>query len=354
MYLEIANLLRRCASEVNPFTPAMLGAFFGLPERHFSQESANGPVLFHQAGSIQPVAYVLRGTIFWPDNRRIVRGYPRILPSSDYTPERFAITEERHVFMAVREGEAVVERKEGGVTIRLYHHGDYFYCATNDVYDGGNPLVGAGIENVRSLGIDYGAQAGRLLESAYKGAMNLASIGYVPVFEMLLPELETAVPAHRPDMILIDVIEPDFTFADRLEKERIAEDYGLKVVASEGRLQGLATEGAFFKRLRGLEHEATRQGIAGFVVKGRVGDSDQVFLKTEPASVREHSPALPQSDLWAVYETIAEEFAAEPLTDPLFVEELMLDYIGDHSRSVRWQVQDFLAANPAGERAEPG
>ncbi|HEX5323401.1 MAG TPA: hypothetical protein VFW40_06410 [Capsulimonadaceae bacterium] len=352
MYFEIAQMLKRCAGEVKEFTPAMLAGFFGVPERHFSQESANGPILFHQAGNTQPVAYVLRGTIFWPDNRQIVRGYPRILPTSDYTPERFAITEERQILNAAREGEAVVERKESGVTIRLYHHGNFFYCATNDVYDGGNPLVGAGIENVRSLGIDYGAQAGRLLSGTYKGAMNLASIGYTPVFEMMLPELESAVPAHRPDMALIDVIDPDFTFVDRLEKERIAEDYGLKVVISEGRIQGLTTEGAFFKRLRGLEHEATREGTAGFVIKGRVEESDQAFLKVEPVAVREHFPSFPQSDLWAVYETLTEEFSQQTLADTLFVEELMLDYLGDHSRGARWQAQDFLSEHgnqPAGE-----
>jgi hypothetical protein len=343
MYFEIGQLLKRCAVEVKEFAPAALAAFFGVPGRHFSQEGTNGPILYHQAGSDQPVSYVLRGSIFWPDDKQIVRGYPRILSSSDYTPERFAVTEERRMLEAARLGEALIERKECGVTIRLYHHGNYFYCATNDVYDGGNPLVGAGIENVRSLGIDYGAQAGRLLESTYKGAMKLAAIGYVPVFEMVLPELETAFPPHRPDMVLIDVIDPDFTFVDRLEKERIAEDYRLKVIGSEGRMQELSTEGAFFKRLRGLEHEATRAGIAGFVIKGRVDESDQAFLKVEPAVVRDHSSTFPLSDLWAVYETIGEEFPPATLADALFVEELMLDYLGDHGRAARWQVQDFLA-----------
>lgn len=348
MYFEIAQMLKECAGAVKEFTPAGLAEFFGVPARHFSQEGEAGAIVFHQAGAIQPISYVLRGTIFWPDNKQIVRGYPRILPLSDYTPERFAVTEERNLLAAAQESEIVVERKECGVTIRLYRHAGYFYCATNDVYDGGNPLVGAGIENVRSLGVDYGAQASRILESQYRRATDLAAIGYTPVFEMVLPELETAVPAHRPDLILIDVIEPDCTFADRLEKERIAEDYGLKVVAVEARMRGIATEGAFFKRLRGLEHEATRAGIAGFVVKGHVADSDQAFLKIEPANIREYAPVFTESDLWAVFDTLSEDFGAEALADPLFVEELMLDYLGDRSRATRWRVQDFLA-----ERAAP-
>ena len=352
MYFQIAQLLKKCAGEVEEFTRASLAEFFGVPERHFSQEGTSGPIVFHQAGSVQPISYVLRGTIFWPDNRQIVRGYPRILPVSDYTAERFAVTEERNMLTAAQDGEAVIERKEDGVTIRLYHHAGYFYCATNDVYDGGNPLVGAGIENVRSLGIDYGAQASRILESQYRRATALAAIGYTPVFEMLLPELETAVPAHRPDLVLIDVIDPDFTFADRLEKERIAEDYGLKVVATEGRMQGMTTEGAFFKRLRGLEHEASHAGIAGFVVKGRVGESDQAFLKVEPANIREYAPAFTESDLWAVFDTLSEEFPAATLVDPLFTEELMLDYLGDRSRAARWRVQDFLGQHTAASAGE--
>src|SRR5579884_2651174 len=116
MYFEIARLLRQCRTEVEEFSPAALAKFFGVPERHFSQDGEGGPILFHQAGSTLPVSYVLRGTIFWPQDKQIVRGYPRILPLSDYTPERFAITEERQLFAAAREGEAVIERKECGAT----------------------------------------------------------------------------------------------------------------------------------------------------------------------------------------------------------------------------------------------
>lgn len=352
MYFEIAQMLKRCAGEVKEFSPDSLAEFFGIPSRHFSQEGGAGAIVFHQAGSIEPISYVLRGTIFWPDDKQIVRGYPRIPPISDYTLERFAITEERNVLAAAQEGDAVVERKEDGVTIRVYHHGGYFYCATNDVYDGGNPLVGAGIENVRSLGIDYGSQASRILESQYRRAADLAAFGYTAVFEMLVPELETAIPAHRPDLVLIDVIDPDFTFADRLEKERIADDYGLKAVQTEGRMHESTAEGAFFKRLRGMEHEAARNGSAGFVVKGRVGESDQAFLKVQPANVREYAPPFTQSDLWAVYDTVSEEFPASALDDALFTEELMLDYLGNRNRATRWRVQDFLterAGRPAGE-----
>ena len=62
--------------------------------------------------------------MFFADTRQIVRGYPRILPASDYTADRFAATQERTFFRALRDGEVIVEKKEDGVNIRLYRHKD--------------------------------------------------------------------------------------------------------------------------------------------------------------------------------------------------------------------------------------
>ena len=210
--------------------------FFGVGIGSFSQD---GPAItYHQSGSHAPISYVLKGTIFFADTRQIVRGYPRILPASDYTTDRFAATQERNLFRALRDGEVIVEKKEDGVNIRLYKHDKAYGFATRDVYDGSNPLVSAGIENVRGLGIDYGTQARKLMDKRYPHAYKLADLGYVPCFEMLLPEVETVIPADQPDMVLIDVIDPDFQFVDRLEKERIAEDYRLNLVELQGRLVG--------------------------------------------------------------------------------------------------------------------
>lgn len=341
MYLEIAQKLRECAQAVPEFTIESLSRFFGVPTRSFSQE---GPVLtFHQSENQAAVAYVLKGTIFFTDSRQIVRGYPRILPTSDYTPERFAATQERLLFRALRDGEVTVEKKEDGVNIRLYMRNAQPLFATRDVYDGGNPLVAAGIENVRALGIDYGAQAKQLVDKMYPKAYALAELGYTPCFEMLLPEIETVIPADQPDMVLIDVMDPDFTFVDRLEKERIAEDYRLRVVELHGRLTGGSEAGDVYKRLRGLEHLATRDGIEGYVTKGRFENSDQVFVKVKPAVVREAHQVFTPSDLKAVYEAVQEDFPAEYLADAEFAEAAMLDYLGAHGRNARWQVQDFLA-----------
>jgi len=349
MYLDIAEKLRECARSVSPYTREALAAFFGVGVGAFSQD---GPVItYHQSGSHAAVSYVLKGTIFFADTRKIVRGYPRILPASDYTTDRFAATSERTLFRTLRDGEVIVEKKEDGVNIRLYQRGDKYQrgdrrseylFATRDVYDGSNPLVSAGIENVRGLGIDYGSSARKLIDKLYPAAYKLADLGYVPCFEMTLPEIETIIPADRPDMILVDVIDPDFMFVDRLEKERIAEDYRLNLVALHGRLSGGSEAGDIYKRLRSLEHLATRDGKEGFVVKGRFEGSDQLFLKVKPAVVRDAHRLFSLADLQAVWEALNEDFTPADLADPEFAEEAMLDYLGSHGRNPRWQVQDFL------------
>ncbi len=346
MYLETSRLLRRCQAEVAQFTPPSLASFFGLPLRHFQQASKTSPITFHQAGHMSAMSYTLRGTIFWPDDKQIVRGFPRILPTSDYTPERFVSGSERLTIQAAREGDAVIEDKLPGTCIRLYHHQGELLCATTCVYDGGNPIVAAGVENADALGLDYGAQASGLIASRYPKATRLAKLGYQAVFVLLMPEVDSPVAVDRPDLILIDVVDPDHQFVERLEKERIAEDYGLKVVPMEGHLTlpGAPTPGedGAFKRLRGLEHQAAREGRAGYVIKACFEGSDQLYLKVEPAAVRDWSPGFSQSDLAATFSAIHDDFAQTFDPDPEFLEELMLDYLGSRNRKVRWQVQDFL------------
>ena len=354
MYLDIAERLRECARTVPAFTREALAAFFGVGIGSFSQEGV--AITYHQSGSHAPVSYVLKGTVFFTDTRQIVRGYPRILPASDYTTDRFAATQERSLFRALRDGEVTVEKKEDGVNIRLYRHGDKkgspYLFATRDVYDGDNPLVSAGLENVRGLGIDYGSQARKLIDKMYPQAYKLADLGYVPCFEMTLPEIETVILADRPDMVLIDVIDPDYQFVDRLEKERIAEDYRLNLVELQGRLVGGSEAGDVYKRLRSLEHLATRDGIEGYVVKGRFESSDQVFLKVKPASVRDAHRVFTAADLKAVWEAVREDFTPADLAEPELAEEAMLDYLGTHGRNARWQVQDFLQESLAGLKTD--
>lgn len=344
MYLELAEKLRECAQSVPNFTIEALSEFFGVSRSSWSQDGQ--ALTYHQAGSQKQVSFVLKGTVFFADTRQIVRGYPRILPTSDYTTERFAASQERFLFRALRDGEVTIEKKEDGINIRLYKRNDQYLFATRDVYDGSNPLIAAGIENVRALGIDYSAQARSLIDKLYPKAYKLADLGYVPCFEMLLPEVDMVIPADHSDMVLIDVIDPDFLFVDRLEKERIAEDYGLNLVELQGRMVGGSEVGDVYKRLRGLEHLAAREGIEGYVAKGRFEQSDQLFIKIKPAAVREAHRVFTRDDLRAVWEAVREDFTPADLSDPEFAEEAFLDYLNAHGRNARWQVQDFLNEQP--------
>ena len=343
---SITQLLSQIATLARPLTPALLAGYFGLPERHFHSNGPDGPIQFSQAGLTDPVAYDLRGTLFWPADGQVVRGYPRILPASDYATDAAAVYNESALFEALALQEAAIEIKHSGIGLRLYYRKGKLHFATDAVYNGRNPLIGSGIEGVRALGIDCASQAMRLLESSYRNAAALVRLGYVAAFEMALPEIETLIPAEKPDLILIDVFDPDYCLADRLEKERIAEDYGLRVVELHGRMQNSATPAEMYSRLRALEHIAAKDDVLGFVVKAPYR-SDQIALKVESPTTRQAWITVAPGDMSAAYEAAREAFpeAILPSADrnhDSFLEEIMLEYLGDRRRSVRWQVSSFL------------
>ena len=356
MPTEIAPLLRTLPDTIKPFTPESLAEFFAIPVRHFRQRTPKSPIEFHQAGLIDSIAYALQGTLFWSSDSRIIRGIPRVLATSDYVSNQLAIETEAAMFEALTLHEGAIEVMEPGVTMRLYDRSGSLHFATDAAFDGGNPVTGAGIENARALGIDYASQAMRLLEGSYRKSAALARLGYVLVFSLLLPERESIVPIDRPDLVLTDVIDPDHFFVDRLEKERIAEDYGLAVSTLHGRLLSAATPSEFYSRLRGLEHIAARDDVAGYVVKVP-WNHDQLTVKVEPPSVRQAWTIVDEADIRAVYDAIRTDFGAQaappggsietaallaPLDDLGFLSETMLTYLADYSRSVRWQVLQWL------------
>ncbi len=345
---DIASLLRRCASDVVQFKPSTLADFFGISAKHFHQASETDPIIFIQADRLDEIAFALRGTIFWPDTKQVFRGYPRSLPTSDYTGNRLALVSDLQFARAAFGGaECIAEPKLYGATIRVYIHAGDLYCATNVAHDGGNPLVGAGIDNSRSLGIDYGSQAARILLTRYGNVERLAKLGYVAVFVLQLPEFAPNATIDHADMILVDAVDPDHVFVNRLEKERIGEDYGLKVIDLAARITTTSTEPlAFLRRCRALEHQAQAtpvNGAGGLIVKGRIDENaDQIMCTVEPSAERDRAREITASDIAAVTDEIVSQFGDNVWEDAQFSEGLMLEYLGSQHRSVRWRVYDYL------------
>ncbi len=348
-----AAWLRACSQTVKLFTPHSLSEFFGIEPRHFHQPQPGGAIVFNGADNSSGEAYLLHGAFFWPgtagganSEQQIVRGLPRILPTSDFTTDPFAAALEPSLATAAFSGEAVAEPKLYGSTIRVYSHNGDLYCASDVAHDGGNPLVGAGIDNSRALGIDYGGQAAGILTRRYPKVDRLARLGYVAVFILQLPEFAPDESVDSADMVLVDVIDPDYCFVDRLEKERIAEDYSLTLVDLAARLSIAAdTPLPFLKRCRALEHQAAQSGMPGYIVKAHLDDRTELFCKVETSSERERDREITSSDLTAVTEEITSQFGNAIWTDrPRFAEGLILEYLGTRHRSALWSVQAYLAA----------
>jgi hypothetical protein len=325
------------------YTPDNLARYFSLPSIYFVQHGdRDGPIVFHQAGAAVSRAIEMSGAIFWPKSRQIVRGLPRILPSSDHTREAAAAHYDRAFIDCLKNHEAVIETKEPGQAVRLYCQNGSYYFATRATHDGREPLTGAGIDNAKTLGVTLASQARRICDADCPGAYKLASLGYTLIFALLLPERESFIPADRPALVFIDAVDPDFEFVDRLEKERIAEDYALPIVASHGRIASISADSAYFGRLRALELTAAQNGDSGYVVKIKRQDDGAYFaVRAEPPGSYSWRQAFSESDMQGVYDTILEDFKA-PIQPAEFLEELMLEYLGSSRRSTRWQVADWI------------
>ena len=333
--------LRALPASVGVFTRESLAAHFGLPTVLFTQRGPTGPIVFHQGGAIIPESYRLRGAIFWPKSKRVIPGIPQTLPSSDHTTEPAAVHNDRAFLDFLADGEAVIETREPGVAVRLYQHAGRPFFATHSTSDGHDPLLGAGIENVRTLGLDFGGQARRLCDQLCPKAYRLAALGYILVFVLLLPERDTLPQADHPDLVLVNVIDPDYEFVDRLEKERIAADYGLNLVAQHGRIGNIGSNADYFGRLRALELTAAQNDGPGYIVKAVNEDGEQLSVVAESSSSRSWPQRFDEFDLKAARETILEDFG-NAIIPPTLLEELMLEYLGSRRRSVRWQIAKWI------------
>ena len=358
---DFAVRLREC-EKLEQFTSSSLAAFWNLSTAHFLSATDDSPIQFFGLGDESDLARHLRGAQFFtktgPKSKpRIIRGHPRILPTSDQTESRSAILTEKLLFdsLASGYGDAIVEPKLVGQTIRVYSQGGDLFCATDVSFDGGNPLVGAGIENSRALGIDYGHQAARLVTERYGKIDRLARLGYVGVFVLTLPETASGQTVDGADLVLVDVIDPDHQFVERNEKERVAEDYGLTVVPLTTRLSVPETADSplsFVRACRGLARQAHQEALPGYIVKIRADDSsDQAFVRVESMTERDRPREFSSSDLTAVVDEITGQYGDTIWSDPLTSEAMMLDFLGSHHASAVRQVHAYIDAWQAAKKS---
>jgi len=350
---EFASKLREC-EKIDKMTPESLAEFWSLPVAHFLWASMSSPIQFFTLGSNSETAIFLRGAQFFPsltpgESHRIIRSHPCIFPTSDHTQSRYQILLEQTITDCLTNSDdGFIEPKIPGQTIRVFSHNGDLYCATDISFDGGNPLVGAGIENSRSLGIDYGHQAARLVSESYPKVERLAKLGYVVVFVLSLPETSDGYNVERADLILVDVIDPDHQFVDRNEKERIADDFSLNCVELSGRItlgENVSDPSAFVRHCRGFSRQAHQESLPGYIVKIRQDDSsDQAFVKVESASERDRSRDFSMSDLTAVVDEITGQYGDTVWTNTIQAEELMLEFLGTHHPSAVRQVHGYIDA----------
>lgn len=350
---EFSARLRAC-ERMAAMTPETLAQFWNVPARHFFWSSQSAPIQFFALGDASDAALLLRGALFFPaasgQTNHVVRSHPRVLPTSDHTQSRYQVLLEQQIADALGgEGSAVVEPKIHGETIRVFARAGELYCATDAAFDGGNPLVGAGIENSRALGVDYGHQAARVLTERYAKVERLTRLRYVAVFVLALPETSPGQEIDAADLILVDVIDPDQQFVERTEKERIAEDYGLSVVPLTARLTLRGgpsdTPLAFVRQCRALARQAQQESLPGVIVKVHADDaSDQAFVKVETLAEHDRSREFASSDLAAVVDEITGQYGDTIWADPRAAEEMMLDYLGTHHPSAVRQVHRYIAS----------
>jgi hypothetical protein len=283
------------------------------------------------------------GTVFDLDSRQVVPAVGQIPEVADSSPNSIQFAAEQSIWQACHSGEVTLEQKIEGVPIRFWRKGGKLTAATMRSAEGADPLIGVGVDNPASLGLFRGAHALSLAAASYPRINDLVAIGYTPSFVMCLPEMVSMIPCERPDLILTDVLDPRFDPVDRLELERIAEDYRLRAVPLEGRLVDFNSEDALLKRLRSLGHQASQQMLAGYVVKARTLDGKWAALQVPSVDIRDWKPAFAEGDIATAAEFAASITSMTGTVSASQIAELTLDVIGVHTRSVRRQVEHFFA-----------
>ncbi|MBN1352433.1 hypothetical protein JXJ21_23750 [candidate division KSB1 bacterium] len=324
MYLDFYEIFQG-VNRVEPWSIDSLATYFNMPAKCFA-EVAPGVILVIQKWAEQPIGYLMRGSIFFVNERIAVRGMPKIMYGRVYqegTPA--AVVAEQELLSCLKHDSIIFEEKLDGVNIRMYCVREKTYFATRMKYDGYS----------EKGDFIFGNMARDIVKKKYPGAYELAASGDVPIFEMLSPRFDyLTIKAKQDDLFLIDVLRQN-KFLQREEKEELAQQYHLKVPRIISKINRDLSSKQFLKEVKRLEHYAHQLGIEGVVAKAFAGESDQVFLKVKTQDVRtEHwgTMGIPRRFIVEAIrnlraESTRDEFVNRELALDKIVEELADDFI---------------------------
>lgn len=324
MYLDF-NQTFQGVYAVKDWSVESLSQYFKMPAECFA-EVAPGVILVIQKWTEQAIGYLMRGSIFFVEERVAIRGMPKIMYGRIYqesTPA--AVVAERELLSCLKNDTILFEEKLDGVNIRMYRVKNKVYFATRMKYDG-----------VSEKGdFIFGEIAETIIDKKYPKAYELVDAAYILIFEMLSPKFDyLTLKAKQDDMILIDVMQQN-KFLRRGEKEKLARQYDLKVPKIISTIDRSLSQKQFLKEIKSLEYYCHQLGIKGVVAKAFKDDSDQVFLKVKTQDVwTEHwgTMGIPKRFITEVIrqfkaELSKEEFINRDFTLSKIIEELSDDFV---------------------------
>ena len=324
MYLDFYKTFQGVFT-IEDWSVESLSQYFQMPARCFA-EVAPGVILAIQKWAEQAIGYLMRGSIFFVKERTAIRGMPKIMYGRIYqagTPA--AVVAEREILSCLKNDTILFEEKLDGVNIRMYRVKDSYYFASRMKYDGYS----------EKGDFIFGEMARTIIDKKYPQAYDLVDAGYTPIFEMLSPKFDyLTLKANEDEMILIDVMQQN-KFLRREEKQRLAEQYHLKLPRIISTINRSMSPKQFLKEITSLEYYCHQLGIEGVVAKAFKDDSDQVFLKVKTQDVRtEHwgTMSIPKRFISEVIRQFKAEFSREEFVDREFtlnkiIEELSDDFL---------------------------
>jgi hypothetical protein len=256
------EIFDRIEGDIKTYSPISLANYLGVSQKNIVPASKDALLYFEMEKN--PANSPLHGSIFLVDERRVIRGFPKIGYVGIYRGDdreldtEIAITQNPPVYF---------EEKKNGVNIRAFKHNKEVGFATRYSYE----RDGKWTEIAEEL---FGES---------EGLRVLVDQGYVPVFEMTHPDFEEFTGArNEKGVYLIDLIK-DHRFIGVDERRSISERYGFVSPRIFEVLDGELTVEKVREECRRVNELCAREGIEGAVIRDSQGS---IALKTKPRRER--------------------------------------------------------------------